>query len=144
MNTVLIFVWVWGAMASIAFWEAYVEGRYPWHKRKLGWKIKMGNYWLPAYHFYLFFITLPMLLTLPFIIYGWDGRLFGILASAYLSGMVLEDFLWYVVNPDVKLSEFNPKFADFYPWWKIGPIHLPAGYPVGIALSILIWFFVWR
>ena len=62
-------------MVALSFVEGYVEGRNPWHHRKLGWKIKLpGGYIYPAYHFYLFVIILPLLITLPLIIVGGIGN----------------------------------------------------------------------
>ncbi len=145
MNTILLFFWIYAAMISMSFWESYVEQRNAWGKNKLGWKLRIGKYVLPAYHFYLFWVMLPLLLTLPFIISGWDFRLFGILVSAYFSGMVIEDFMWYVVNPAVKLREFYSKFSDYYPWLRIGKKKVvPVGYIFGIAIAVLSWYFIWK
>ena len=146
MNTLLIFIWIYAAMIAMSFWEAYVEGRNPWDKRKLSWKIKLGeNFVLPAYHFYVFGVMWPLLLTLPFIIYGWDTKLFGIIVSAYFSGMVIEDYGWFVVNPAVKLREFWTDFSDYYPWLKIkGNKIIPSGYILGIVVAVLSWYFLWR
>jgi len=61
-----------------------------------------------------------LLLSLPLLIKGWDLKLFGILISAYFSGIVIEDFMWFVVNPAIKFKEsFNPSFANYYPWLKL-------------------------
>ena len=58
-----IFFVIWLAMLALSFVEGYVEGRNPWHHRKLGWKIKLpGGYYYPAYHFFLFIIMLPSLI----------------------------------------------------------------------------------
>lgn len=142
---ILIFGFVYVAMVANAFWEAYVEGRNPWDQRKLGWKLKLGNnYTLPAYHFWLFVVMWPAMLMLPMVITGWNWRLAGILTSAYLSGAVLEDFLWYVVNPEVKLSEFGPKFVTYHPWAKIGKLDLPISYVVLLGVSILVWYVGWK
>jgi len=70
MNAILIFIWIWGAMVAMAFWEAYSEGRNEWDEGKLGWKIKIGRYYFTAYHFYLFLVMWPLLLSLPLVIYG--------------------------------------------------------------------------
>ena len=113
MNTLIIFIWVYAAMIAMSFWEAYVEGRNAWDKKKLGWKLNIGKFVLHSYHFYAFWIMWPLALSLPLVIYGWDTRLFGILLSAYFSGMVLEDFFWYVVNPVVKLKELWSDFSDY-------------------------------
>ncbi|RJQ36555.1 hypothetical protein C4559_04795 [Candidatus Microgenomates bacterium] len=144
MNTVLIFAWVYLAMIAMSFWEAAVEGSNAWDKGKNGWKIKFGKYCFTSYHFFIFFIMWPLMLTLPLVINGWDVKLFGVLASAYFSGIALEDIMWFAVNPKVELSDFNPKFANYYPWIKIGKISIPLMHTIGIALSILCWYFIWR
>ena len=132
-------------MVAMSFWESYVEKRNAWDKQKGGWKIRIGKFVLPAYHFYLFWVMWPLLLTLPLIIYGWDARLFGVLVSAYLTGMILEDFMWYVVNPRVQLSEFYTHFSDYYPWVTIGKKKIvPWGYVFGLTIAILSWYFLWR
>lgn len=144
MNILLIFIWVWGAFIAMSFWESSVEGRNAWDKGKLGWKIKLGRYVvLTKYHFSVNIMHI-FFLTLPFVIYGWNLRLFGIIFSAAASGMVIEDFMWFVVNPVVKLSEFNPQFASYYPWFGIGKFKLPTFYFIGIGLSLLSWWFIWR
>ena len=146
MNIPLIFIWIYAAMVSMSFWEAYVEGRSAWDKRKLGWKLHLGNFIvIPAYHFYLFLVMWPLLLTLPFVVSGWDMRLFGVIVSAYCSGMVIEDFMWFVVSPVVKFREFHTTFTDYYPWIRIANKKVvPIGYVVGIIVATLSWFFVWR
>ncbi len=146
MNVLLIFCVIYAAMLAMSFWEAYVEGRNPWARRTLGWKIRLGkNFVLTAYHFYVFCVMWPLLLILPLVIYGWDTKLFGILVSAYFSGMVIEDFGWFVVSPVVKLREFWTKFSDYYPWLKIGNKKIiPWGYIFCIAVAILSWYFIWR
>jgi hypothetical protein len=146
MNIFLIFVWIYAAMVAMAFWESYVEGRNAWDKKKLGWKLKIGSYFVvSAYHFYLAWIMIPLLVLLPLVIYGWDSRLFGILFSAYISGLVVEDFMWYAVNPVVKFREFWSAFSDYYPWIKIGGKKIiPVGYLLGIILAMASWYYLWR
>ncbi len=145
MNVLLIFLWVYAAMIAMSLWESCVEGRNAWEKGKQGWKIKLlKGFYLSAYHFYLFFVMWPVLLTLPLVICGWDFRLFGILVSAFFSGMVIEDFMWFVVNPVVKLSEFNPRFAHYYPWLRLGKLRIPLIYVINLGIAILSWYFIWH
>ncbi|MFW6230734.1 MAG: hypothetical protein ACOC32_01790 [Nanoarchaeota archaeon] len=145
MNTFLIFVWIYAAMIAMAFWEAYVEGRNSWAKKKLGWKFVFGkSFVVTGYHFFLFAVMFPLLLSLPLLITGWDIRLFGMLVSAYFSGMILEDFMWYVVNPEVKLKEFWTSFSDYYPWIRIGKKKIvPFGYLLNIGVAVLFWYLFW-
>jgi len=144
-HTLLIFAWVYLAMTAIALWESHIEGRNAWGKGKLGWKVKILGFTLHAYHFYLFWVMIPIFLTLPFVIFGFDLRIFGIILSAYFSGTILEDFLWYVFNPVVKLREFYTPFSDYYPWIKIGGKKIiPVAYLINLILALLSWFFIWR
>ncbi len=143
MNTFLIFLWVYAAFIATSFWEAYVEGRHAWDEGKLGWKLKFrGKVLFTAYHFWLFIVMYPLLLSLPLIIYGFNLRLFGILLSAYFTGCQIEDFFWFVVNPVFKLKDWNPKKVTWYPWIK--SIHIPLYYVIGIIAALLSWYFLWR
>lgn len=146
MNIVLIFIWIWAAMIATSFWESRVEGRNAWDKGKHGWKIKYKNYvYLTAYHFWLFWVMYPLLLTLPLVIYGFDLKLVGIIISAYASGIIIEDFMWYVVNPAVKLKEFHTNFSNYFIWIKIGGKKIiPLGYVTLFLVSLLSWHFLWR
>ena len=100
---------------------------------------------MDIYHFYLFVIMLPLLITLPLIIFGWDWTLFGILLSAYATGLVIEDFFYFIVNPAVQFKEFFTDFTDYYPWVKIGGKKImPLGYPIGFIITIGSWYFLWR
>lgn len=145
VNTIGIFIWVYAAMIAMSFWESSVEGRKTWDQGKFGWKIKIGNYCFPEYHFFVFIIMWPILLSLPLIISGWDLKLAGILASAYFSGIVVEDLMWHVVNPAVSFKEsFNSKFSNYYPWIRLGNFEIPFLYLLGALPSLLIWYFIWK
>lgn len=145
MKTLIIFIWIYAAMVAMGFWEAYVEGRNAWDRGKLGWKIRIGNFTvMTAYHFFLFVVMWPLLLSLPLIIYGWDTRLFGIILSAYVSGTMIEDFVWYLANPVVRVSELNTDFANYYPRFRFGRVRIPVTYFFSIVVALLSWYFFWR
>jgi len=144
-QTLLIFLVIWGACIASGCWESYVEGRNAWDAGKLGWKFRIGSYTLTAYHFYLFWITYPLLLTLPFVFTGWNTRLLGVILSAYATGIVLEDFTWYIVNPAVQFKEWFTPFSDYYPWIRVRSRKIvPVLYVAGIAIALLSWFFLWK
>lgn len=146
MQTLSIFFFIYLAMIATSFWEAYAEGRNAWDKGKIGWKVKIGkNLELTAYHFWVFWVMFPSLILLPLFMYGFNIKIFGILMSAYFSGLIIEDFFWYVVNPQVRLKEFWTEFSDYYPWFKIkGKKIIPVGYILGIIVSVGSWYFLWR
>lgn len=141
----LIFAFIWIALIASGIWESYVEGRNSWDKGKLGWKINIGGTLLTGYHFYLFWIMYPALLALPFAVVGWDAKLFGIILSAYATGVILEDFTWYLANPVVAFKEWFTPFSDYYPWIRIGGRKIiPVGYVAGVVIALLSWYFLWK
>lgn len=142
MNSLFILAWIWTAFIAMAFWESSVEGRNCWDKGKYGWKLKIGGYVvLTRYHFFLFYVMMPLLLTLPLIIYGWNFQLFGIIATGFFSGVVIEDIVWYAVNPKVKFSEINTKFDDYVPKISIGKAKVSVYYILSLLVAFLFWYF---
>jgi hypothetical protein len=145
MKIFLIFSAIWGAMIAMSFWAVYVEGDKPWDRGKLGWHWKItSKITIPAFEFYIFAVMCPLFLALPLIVSGWDTKLFGVLVSAYFTGIILEDYLWFVVNPVVSIKQFNSRWADYYPWLKIGNFEIPWGYVFCLIISLLSWFFLWK
>jgi hypothetical protein len=73
-----------------------------------------------------------------------EHRAFGILVSAYFTGTILEDFLFFVVNPKINFrKDFNSKFVYYYPWLKIGKFEVPLFYFAWTAIALLSWRFLW-
>ena len=144
-QTILVFALIWGALIASGIWESYVEGRNAWDKGKLGWKIGSGSFILTGYHFFLFWVMYPLLLALPFVLTGWNPRLFGIMVSAYATGVIWEDFTWYLANPVVRFGEWFTPFSDYYPWIRIaGKKVIPVAYVVGLIIALISWFFLWK
>jgi len=129
----------------MAFWEAYIEGKNPWARASVGWKLRLSRkVVITGYHAWLLLFLL-FAFSLPLIIYGWDFKLFGVLVSAVSIGVVIEDFLWFVVNPYYGIKEhWNPENAYWYPWLKIGKISIPVIYVLGILICLLSYIFIWR
>lgn len=143
--TLVFILCIWIAMIATGIWESCVEGRNAWDKGKFGWKIKVFGFVISQYHFFLFVVMWPALLILPFLVVGWDFRLFGIILSSFFSGLIIEDITWYMMNPKVKFREFYTKFSDYYPWIRFGKVKIiPLSYIVGILISFTSWYFIWR
>jgi len=144
MNTWIIFIWIYAAMIATSYWEAYIEGKNPWARKQVGWKLKLGKkYSITAYHFFLFGIAYPLLIFLPLLFIGFSWKIFGILLSAYASGLVIEDFFWFIADPYYSLKKFNSKYVYWYPWLKIGRLEIPWLYILGIGIAVLSWYFLW-
>jgi hypothetical protein len=145
MKILSIFAIIWASMIAFSFVEAYVEGRNAGDKGKLGPRVMIGRYNLTAYHFWLFYVMFPLLMILPFVVFHWDAKLFGVVMSAFCTGVIIEDFMWYVINPVVKVKELWSDFSNYYPWIKLaGKKIIPVVYIGYGTLATLFWFFLWR
>jgi|SRR3989344_4941770 len=139
VNELSILVYVSLIFIALAFGEGYSEGRYGWAARSYGWRFKVTGRTLTAYHFWIWLIMIPMFLMFPLFIYGFNLRLFGVLLSSYFLGAVINDIAWYIVNPKVRLKDFNPRFAKWYNWWDIFGIKIPDFYIFYPIIFLIIW-----
>ena len=143
INDILITVYIQLIFISIAFWESYVEGYNAWASGKLGWKVRINflkKEPITAYHLFLYGVTIPLFMLLPLIIFGFNMRLFWLLVANYFLGIVIEDFLWFVVNPVWGgLKNFNSSKAHWHRFIKIGNTEIPDFYILFLLLAILIF-----
>ena len=146
MYDIIILLYILAIFVAIAFWEAYIEGKDGWAANQVGWRInfKVGFLKRPldAYHFWSWLIMIPMFLMLPFVMFGWNTHLFWLIVIGYLLGTILEDFLWFVVNPVFPLRNFNSRKVWWHYWIGFGKYKLPEIYVLYPILSILIWIFL--
>ena len=120
MNKLIIFLWILSGFVCISFWVSSAEGKHGWARKFTGWRTKIyKNYELTRYHFWVCFL---IFISQPLIIYGFNSQLLGIIISAWFLGWVIEDFLWFVVNPEFKFKDWNSKKVKWYPWLKFGKI----------------------
>ncbi len=139
-----IFTWVIAGFVGMAFWEAYIEGKYPWAGAQVGWNVKLTDrVTVTAYHFWIY-VMLAFFLSLPLVVNGWSIELFGVILSAFAIGFIIEDFVWFLVNPFYSLRKFNEKDVYWYPWIGFGKFKIPLFYVVGVIVSISSWYFFWK
>ena len=142
----IILFYILGIFTAIAFWEAYIEGRGGWAANQVGWKInfKVGFLKRPldGYHFWSWLVMIPAFLMLPFLMFGFDKHLFWLVVIGFLLGSVVEDFLWFVVNPDFPFRDFNPKKVWWHYWIGFGKFKVPEIYIIYPILALLIWIYL--
>lgn len=113
------------------------EGTKGWRKSFFGYKIK-------EYHFWLWFVVVPVFVFSPLLYVGFEPRLFGTLAAAYLVGGVAEDFVYFIVNPAFGLRKWNSRSATWMPWFRLGRFEIPQFYVRNLAGALVVWLvFVW-
>ena len=134
-----IFLWVIAGFIALAFLETTIEGRYGGAVKTKGWSKKIFGYKIREYHFWLWYVAVPIFVFSPLIATGWSEKLFGTLAVAYLLGGVIEDFIYFLVNPYYGLKKWNSRNAKWMSWFKIGKIEIPKFYVRNIIAAIIAW-----
>jgi hypothetical protein len=133
MNYKIIFIIEILAFISISFWAAAMEG-------PIGGIFGIKTLFGFNADFYIFNLTIPLFLLMILIIKP-EIKLVGTLATGYLSGIVLEDFFWFVLNPYYGIQKFNSQSAVWLiHWTKIGNIEIPLFYVRYLLGAFLVWF----
>jgi len=133
MNYKIIFLVEILAFVSISFWAAAMEG-------STGGIFGIKNLFGLNADFYIFYLTVPLFLIIPLIIKP-DIKLFGTLLTGYLLGIVLEDLLWFVINPYFGIQKFNSQNAIWLIHWiRLGNLEIPLFYVRYVFGAFLVWF----
>jgi hypothetical protein len=141
MFTGLMFFMAFMALI-LALWEIQIEGKDGWaanlptRRITTGWLVKLdGGRPLTGYHLYLMlflvgFIHMPLFFT------PWSWRLeFLILGFGAGLGLI-EDFLWFVLNPHYGIKNFRKgKIWWHKTWW--GPMPSMYYYLLAITVALL-------
>ena len=124
-----------------AMLEIQIEGTDGWAAKLPTWRISnrwtkavLGHKPLTGYHLYAFVFVLIML-HFPFALnltaFTWKSEMR--ILSFMIFFWIVEDFLWFVLNPQYGLRKFKREFIWWHEhsWWLIAPreyfIYGPAG-----------------
>ena len=133
MNYKIIFIIEILAFISISFWAAAMEG-------SIGGVFGIKTLFGFNADFYIFYLTIPLFLLMVIVIKP-SIKLFGVLATGYLIGIVLEDFFWFVINPYYGIQRFNSRNAFWLlNWINLGSVEIPLFYIRYMISSFIIWF----
>lgn len=132
---------------TLASLEIQIEGKHgwaqdlpTWRPHKKSWytktftKLSQGKL-LTGYHIIFFLLIflifhLPFVFGFPFTFENWLRAL-----SLMLFLMVLEDFIWFIINPHYGIKKF---FSNEVPWHKKRFLHFPPDYTIFLSLSLLV------
>ena len=144
-HVVLLLAWVALLATLFAQLEIQIEGPRGWAAGLPTWRVDdapilklfFGGRAVTGYHVFAFsfmfcIFHLPLALTGHF---SWrlEARILGSLMLFWL----LEDFLWFVLNPAFGLAKFTPAQVPWHPHWLCG---VPVDYLVFTLLSAaLLW-----
>ncbi|QQG49056.1 MAG: hypothetical protein HY247_01725 [archaeon] len=135
MSLTLLFFWIQGAFVALAFLERSIEGDKAGGEATWGWRKSILGYRLKEYHFWLWFVVVPLFVYSPLLVLGPDIRAFLVLTSAFLVGGVLEDFVYFLVNPHYGIAKWNSRDAKWMPWFKLGRAEVPQFYVRNLLIS---------
>lgn len=146
LRDLFLFLIIQVAMVCLSYVEAYSEGSQGWKWNPKWWRIPLpGGYWYHSYHVFLFLLMLPLLIFgIPFALIGWDSHIMLVLFFSYLMGAGLEDFLWFVVNPEYPFNKWNPRDTRWYPWITVGKFSLPLSYVIKILAGVVLFYFIYQ
>jgi hypothetical protein len=128
----------------LAFWEIQIEGKDGWASELPGWRVEKG--WLikltggrPITGYHLFMtLFLIAIVHLPAFFVPWSWQLESLVLGFYIGMVLLEDFLWFVLNPHYRIRNFRKgKIWWHKQWW--GPI--PALYWILLVIIIVLIHF---
>lgn len=140
---IVFLVYMLVVSSILALLEIQIEGKDGWAGNLPCWKIKTGfltrlngHKPLTGYHVFLNLFILS-LLHLPLFFVDWSWRLECLLIGFAAGGWIIEDFLWFVFNPNYGIKNFK---KEKIPWHKIwwGPV--PDSY---IWQSLITAFLIW-
>jgi len=132
--------------AVLALLEIQIEGANGWAKELPTWRIKnklttwlMGEKPLTGYHVYLIAFVV-LLAHLPYFL-GFASPSISIeirLISLIILLFIVEDFLWFVLNPAYGIRKFKPQYIWWHAssWWWIMPRDYYIFGIIGISLYL--------
>lgn len=125
--------------------EIQIEGPDGWAANLPTWRIEkhwlldvfFGGRPLTGYHawalpFMLFIFHLPVVM-----LWTWSWQLEGRIAASFMIFWILEDLLWFVLNPAWGWRRFVPSEVKWHKHWFLG---LPTDYwTFAVVAGILLW-----
>lgn len=149
MQHVLFFVHLALTSALFAMLEIQIEGEHGWAANLPTWKVE--NRWtrmffsgkpLTGYHVFLILFMLTIV-HLPYAM-GVVRPSLAVemrIVSYFIFFSIVEDFLWFVLNPAFGLRRFRREHVWWHApkWWWIMPRDYWLFLPVGVALYVGSW-----
>lgn len=128
--------------------EIQIEGAAGWAANLPTWRIEshplLAIFWggkpLTGYHLWAF-TFMAAVFHLPLVMLRtFTRKLEGRILGSVMVFWILEDWLWFVLNPAFGLARFKP---DSVPWHKAWVLGLPTDYWVfsAVGLALIVWSF---
>jgi hypothetical protein len=146
LQALLLLSWIVVLGFFFANVEIQIEGGAGWAANLPTWRIEnhplLNIFWggkpLTGYHLWIFgFMALAF--HLPVFMCGqFSLRLEARIVGSVIIFWIIEDFLWFLLNPAFGLALFRPQSVPWHKHWILG---MPTDYYVCVLLgSLLIWY----
>jgi hypothetical protein len=146
LSMILLFSGILVLSAVFAQVEIQIEGSDGWAARLPTWRIEGGTVWnvlwagrvITGYHVWTF-VFMALVFHFVFLVVGClSVRLEARILGSLLWFWVIEDALWFALNPAYGLSRLRPEFVPWHPYWVMG---VPLDYLVFglIGLGLVMW-----
>jgi hypothetical protein len=138
----------WVALLSFVFAkvEIHIEGDAGWAANLPTWRIEehwlLDIFWggrpMTGYHAWMFSF-MALVFHLPIFLYGsWTLTMEACILGCLMFFWVLEDFLWFAMNPAFGLTKFRPGRV---PWHKYWVCFVPTDYVVFTFVGCLLFWY---
>lgn len=148
-SVALMLVWVSLLACLFALTEIQIEGAAGWAANLPTWRIEqhwlLDLFWggraMTGYHACVFSF-MALMFHYPFFLFGrWTWRLEARALASLMLFWVIEDFLWFVLNPAWGLARFNPAGVPWHHHWALGA---PTDYWVSSTVAVMLLTFSLR
>lgn len=138
----------WIALTAFFFAqvEIQIEGPAGWASSLPTWRIEdhwlLDIFWggrpMSGYHAWVFSFMFLVFHLGVFINFKWSLKIEARIIAALMLFWIIEDFLWFVLNPAFGISSFSP---DKIPWHKKWFLNIPVDYWTFTIVSALLLLF---
>ncbi len=129
---IISFFWTTVIAFLLAKVEINIEGRNGWAKELPTWRIHNGitdflfsGAPLTGYHFWMFFMIFVLFHYPYFLGQPWNMGIELQLLGLFFYFLIVEDFIWFILNPAYGLKKFNKTHITWHKKW-VGMV--PLGY----------------
>lgn len=148
-HVLLLLAWVALLATLFAELEIQIEGARGWAAGLPTWRVEkapflkmfFGGRAITGYHVFAFSFMFCVF-HLPLVVTGhFSWRLEARILGGLMLFWIIEDFLWFVMNPAFGFTKFTPQQAPWHPHWLLG---VPVDYIVFTALSVALFASAYR
>ena len=149
IETALLVLWTALTAFFFANVEIQIEGPAGWASNLPTWTVKdhwlLDIFWggrpMTGYHAWVFSFMFLVFHLGVFIDLKWSLRIEARIIAALMLFWVVEDFLWFVLNPAYGLARFEPAFIPWHKSWALG---VPTDYLLfsAVGVAFVVWSFV--